>query len=185
MYIIYFYIIIRYLIVIGLVVTAICFLITIIKKQNTALLIGVIAPVLVVVFMFSYGVIRKPAVDFEDLCVNFDNLYNQDNIDCSSCFVSFLQLSEDDNESLYYILENEKLLSGTIDNVQYYATYMHSDMLDFKNLYTYCGNYDGQIYLIKEDKIIVVDYILRTNQKDPRVIFYSIKPSKIKISDYL
>ena len=175
----------RYLIVIGLVVTAICFLIKTIKNQNTVLLIGVIAPVLVVVFMFSYGVIRKPAVDIEDMCGNFDNLYDHDEIDCSSCFISFFRLSEEDNESFYYIIENEKLLSGTIDNVQYYATYMYSDMLDFKNLYTYCGNYEGQIYLIKEDKIIVVDYILRTSQKDPRAIFYSFKPSKIKISDYL
>lgn len=175
----------RYLIVLGLIVSALLFLIKTIKNKKSLLLIGVIVPVFVIGFMFSYGTIRKPAVDIEDLCVNFDNLYDNDIIDCSSFYAAFLQLTEDDaNESIKYIQAEKKILSGTIDNVKYFATYMYSDMLDFKNLYTYCGNYEGQILLVKGNQTIEVDYIIRTSQKDPRAIFYSFKPSEIKISDY-
>ena len=176
----------RYLIAIGFIVAAIFFLVKTIKNQQAKFLIGVIVPILVVGFMFSYGIIRKPVVDIEDLCVNFDDIYNSDVVDCSSFYVAFLQLTEEDaNESINDIQAEEKLLSGTIDNVKYYATYMYSDMWDFKNLFTYCGTYEGQILLVKEDKTIEVDYIIRTNQKDPRAIFYSFKPSDIKMSDYL
>ncbi len=186
MYIIYFYILVRYLIVLGLIISSVVFFVKTIKQRRPVLLIGFIVPLMIVSWMFFYGLVRKPVLDIEELCLNFDTLCNEDVIESDSLFITFgCEPEELINEIREGMNTDDKLLSGTIDNVQYLASYMYSDMLDPKNLGTYCGTYSGEVLLTKENKSLYITYIVSTSQKDPRAIFYSFKPSKIKISDYI
>lgn len=186
------YIIIRYAVAVALVISSVIFFIKTIKQHNLAFLVGIIMPLLVVVWMFLYGAVRKPAIDIEDVCINFDALYEEAEtfeIKDERMYVYSYILEQEYASHNIWAMTNEygdELITGNYNDVEYYATPMYSDMKIPENMRTYHGTCYGHVLFVKDARAFCVRYNIYTNPEDPRAIFYSFAPdADIKVSDYL